>query len=191
MQAPPQAAGPDSAANASSCFCEVCVTTRAAKKFCRHCGAECVPVQVRLQGPAAPKGFFTRFPSAFIYPFRGSGLLVLIVSTLVLAAMEYMGGSWFFILWKIAAYGYLFSFMQNIIHATANEEEQMPDLPAFDELFGSAFRFGVTVLVCFIVPITLTVLKSFDVMDVSASALIATMGAGLFFTSRWRFWQSP
>jgi hypothetical protein len=162
-------------------FCEVCVTTRAAKKFCRHCGAECVPVRVRLQGPAAPKGFFARFPSAFIYPFRGSGLLVLIVSTLVLAAMEYMGGSWFFILWKIAAYGYLFSFMQNIIHATANEEEQMPDLPAFDELFGSAFRFGVTVLVCFIVPITLTVLKSFDVMDVSASALIATMVLGCLY----------
>jgi hypothetical protein len=71
--------------------------------------------------------------------------------------------------------------MQNIIHATANEEEQMPDLPAFDELFGSAFRFGVTVLVCFIVPITLTVLKSFDVMDVSASALIATMVLGCLY----------
>src|ERR1035437_74322 len=85
-------------------FCDACVTTRAKQKFCRHCGTECVPVQVRIQGPTAAKGFFARFPTAFIYPFRGSGLLVLIVSTFVLAAMEYMGGSCFFIIWKIAAY---------------------------------------------------------------------------------------
>jgi len=193
IEAPPVVPAPDTGVGSGPCkhhpkipgrhycshcqlyFCEVCVTTRAQQKFCRHCGTECVPVQVRLERPAAPKGFFTRFPTAFIYPFRGSGLLMLIVSTFVLAATEYLGSSWFFIIWKVAAYGYLFSFMQNIIHATANEEEQMPELPGFDDVFGGALRLGVTVLVSFGVPITLSVLKFFDVFDVSGSTLIATM----------------
>ncbi len=162
-------------------FCDACVTTRAQQKFCRHCGAECVPVQVRFQGLAAPKGFFTRFPGAFIYPFRGSGLLVLLVSTFVLALMDFLGGSWFFLFLKIIAYGYLFSFMQNIIHATANEEEQMPDLPGFDDVLGGAFRLAVTVLICFAPPIVFAVLKFFDVFEVSGGALIATTVLGCLY----------
>ena len=60
---------------------------------------------------------------------------------------------WLFLFLKIIAYGYLFSFMQNIIHATANEEEQMPDLPGVDDVLGGAFRLTVTV-VMFWRPIT-------------------------------------
>jgi len=162
-------------------FCDACVTTRGQQKFCRHCGTECVPAQVKLQAPAAPKGFFARFPTAFIYPFRGSGLLVLLASTFVLALMEFLGQSWFFLFLKIIAYGYLFSFMQNIIHATANEEEQMPDLPGFDDVLGGAFRLAVTVVICFALPITFIVLRFFEVLDVPASALIATMVLGCLY----------
>jgi hypothetical protein len=140
-----------------------------------------VPVQVKIQPPTAPKGFFARFPTAFIYPFRGSGLLVLLVSTFVLALMEFLGQSWFFLFLKIIAYGYLFSFMQNIIHATANEEEQMPDLPGFDDVLGGAFRLAVTALICFALPIAFIVLKFFEVLDVPASALLATMVLGCFY----------
>ncbi len=177
----PKIAGRQFCTNCQLFFCEACVTTRAGKKYCRQCGAECVPVRVQVQRSGGPKGFFSRFPSAFIYPFRGSGLLVLIVSTIVLALVDYMGGFFWLILLKIAAYGYLFSFMQNIIHATANEEEQMPDLPGFDELFGSAFRFGVTILICFTLPIAFIVLKFFDVFDPPPSALIATMVLGCLY----------
>ena len=162
-------------------FCDACVTTRAQQKFCRHCGTECMPVQVKLQRAAGPKGFFARFPSAFVYPFRGSGLLVLLASTFVLALMEFIGQSWFFLFLKIIAYGYLFSFMQNIIHATANEEEQMPDLPGFDDVLGGAFRLAVTVLICFTLPITFIVLRFFEVLDVPASALFATMVLGCLY----------
>jgi hypothetical protein len=162
-------------------FCDACVTTRAQQKFCRHCGTECMPVQVKLQRAAGPKGFFARFPSAFVYPFRGSGLLVLLASTFVLALMEFIGQSWFFLFLKIIAYGYLFSFMQNIIHATANEEEQMPDLPGFDDVLGGAFRLAVTVLICFTLPITFIVLRFFEVLDVPASALLATMVLGCLY----------
>jgi hypothetical protein len=162
-------------------FCDACVTTRAQQKFCRHCGTECVPVQVKLQRAAGPKGFFAQFPTAFIYPFRGSGLLVLLASTFVLALMEFLGSIWWFFPLKIIAYGYLFAFMQNIIHSTANEEEQMPDLPGFDDVLGGAFRLAVTVLICFTLPIAFIVLRFFEVIEVPASALIATMLLGCFY----------
>jgi hypothetical protein len=162
-------------------FCDACVTTRGQQKSCRHCGSECARVQVQVQRPAAAKGFFTRFPTAFVYPFRGSGLLVLLVSTFVLALLDYISGSWFAILTKIVVFGYLFIFMQNIIHATANEEEEMPDLPGFDDVLGGAFRMGVTVMICFTLPVVFAVLKFFDVMEVSASTLIATMVLGCLY----------
>jgi hypothetical protein len=199
IAAPPVVAAPSSAVGSGPCkhhpktqgryfcgqcqqfFCELCVTARGLQKLCRYCGAQCVPVQVQLQRPVAPKGFFARFPSAFIYPFRGTGLLILIVYMLIIAAMDYAGGSIFFLFVKIAAYGYLFSFMQNIIHATANEEEQMPDLPGFDDVFGGALRLGVTVLVCFALPIAFVVLRRFEVFDASPSALIVTMVLGCLY----------
>ena len=199
IAAPPVAVGPSEAAGSGPCkhhpkipgryfcshcqfyFCDACVTTRGQQKFCRHCGTECVTAQVKLQRPTAPKGFFARFPTAFLYPFRGSGLLVLLVSTFVLALMEFLGRSWLFLPLKIIAYGYIFSFMQNIIHSTANEEEQMPDLPGFDDVLGGAFRLAVTVLICFALPIALTLLNYFEVFEVSGTALIATMVLGCLY----------
>jgi len=93
-------------------------------------------------------GFFKRLPGVFIYPFRGSGLLVLIISTLLFSGLEYMG-SGFSLLMGIAAIGYLFAYMQNIIHATANQEEEMPELPGFDDLFGACFRLLGAVVMSF------------------------------------------
>ena len=162
-------------------FCDACVTTRAQQKFCRHCGTECVPVQVKLQRAAGPKGFFARFPSAFIYPFRGSGVLMLLVSAVVLSFAEGLTGFWMSIPLMIAAYGYIFSFMQNIIHATANEEEEMPGLPGFDDVFGGAFRLAVTVLVCFGLPVAFFVLRLSEVYDAPANLQIATMVLGCLY----------
>jgi hypothetical protein len=199
MAAPPVTAAPTTAVGSGPCkyhprtpgrfycshcglfFCELCVTTRGHQQFCRTCGTECVPVQVPIQRPAEPEGFFARLPGAFIYPFRGSGLLVLLVSTFVLALIEFLGGSWFFFFLKIIAYGYLFCFMQNLIHATANEEEQMPDLPGFDDVLGGALRLAVTVLVSFGVPIVFIVLRLFGMIDVPAIGLLVMMLLGCFY----------
>ena len=163
-------------------FCDACVTTRAQKKFCRACGSACVPVRAMVQRPAAGKGFFARFPGAFIYPFRGAGVMWLILSAIVLSFARFLTGVfWIYIPIVIVAYGYIFSFMQNIIHATANEEEEMPGLPGLDDVFGGAFRLAAVVLICFALPIAFAVLKFFDVYDVPASALIATMVLGCLY----------
>ncbi len=150
-------------------------------KYCRHCGAECVPVQVVLQRAAGPQGFFARLPGAFIYPFRGSGLLVLIISAVALGLMDAIGFGIFTVLPYIMFLGYLFSYMQNIINATANEEEQMPDLPGFDDVFGGAFRLIVTVLACFGLPVAFFVLMKFFEVEIPTSALIATMILGCLY----------
>jgi hypothetical protein len=204
MAAPPVTTAPSAAVGSGPCkyhprtpgrffcshcqlfFCELCVTTRGHQMFCRTCGIECVPVQVQIQRPAAPKGFFARLPGAFVYPFRGSGLLVLIVSTFVLALMDFLGGSWLFLFLKIIAYGYLFCFMQNIIHATANEEEEMPDLPGFDDILGGAFRLWVLGLICFGVPSLLLLLQIYSALpdsniQIPTSAIIATTVLGCLY----------
>ena len=131
-------------------FCELCVNTRGLQKFCRTCGVECVPVRVQIQPPPPPKGFYARLPGAFVFPFRGSGVLVLIVGTFLLAIVSAgggMGGSglrgrmgpgfrggmsfgWWGLMARVVVLGYLFTYMQSIIHSTAVEEEEMPTLPS-------------------------------------------------------------
>jgi hypothetical protein len=129
----------------------LCITTRTVggvqHKYCRHCGAECVPVQVHISRPVT-RGFFARLPGVFIYPFKGTGVLVLIVATLVFTALERFSGI-FSILITIAAIGYLFSFMQTIIHSTAAEEEEMPGLPGLDDVFAGCFRLLGCVAISF------------------------------------------
>ena len=124
-------------------FCELCVNTRGQQKFCRTCGVECLPVRVQIQLPPPPKGFYARLPGAFVYPFRGSGVLVLMVATFLLAIVSAGGGmgsfgmrsrvgpgfrggmsfGWWGLMARAIVLGYLFTYMQNIIHSTAIDEE--------------------------------------------------------------------
>jgi hypothetical protein len=122
-------------------FCEVCVTTKTVggvtHKGCRHCGAECAPVRVSLQRPVEV-GFFARIPGAFAYPFRGSGIFLMIVGIVVVAMVKFGSiclqfGSWrlkgFGLILMVCASGYLFTFLQSIVHSTAAEDREMPELP--------------------------------------------------------------
>jgi len=162
----------------------LCVTSRqvagAAKKFCRQCGQEVVPVQVKIQRPAGEKGFFARLPGAFIYPFRGAGPLVLIVATLIFSALGRQGI--FNLLLTMAALGYLFSYMQNIIHCTAAGDDEMASLPGMDGLFGAFLTLAGTVIISFGIPIGLGVAKVFfDVEDIPSSAIKATISLGCLY----------
>jgi hypothetical protein len=161
-------------------FCDLCVTTRGVGKYCRTCGQPCTPLRVQAAQPATEKGFFARLPEAAIYPFKGSGLLVLIAATLVFAGLDAMSGGWFFLLIKIMAVGYLYSFMQNIIHATAAEEAEMPELPGFDDLFSACFRFVAVVVLCFGPPIAMLIANFFDA-ELPMSLIIATAVLGCLY----------
>lgn len=166
-------------------YCELCVTSRnvgsVQHKFCRQCGTQCIPVRVQVARPSSGKGFFSRLPGAFVYPFRGSGLLVLIIATIIFALLNAISGG-IAIFASMAALGYLFSYMQNIIHCTASEDDEMASLPGFDGLFGAFLTLAGTVLVSFGLPIGLAVAKFFfDVEGISTSALIATTVLGCLY----------
>ena len=123
--------------------------------------------------PAAARGFFARLPGVLIYPFRGSGVLILIVATLVFAGLQFISAGILSILAKMVALGYLFSFMQAIIHSTAVDDPEMPSLPDMDELFGACFRLIGTVLVSFGIPLGLLIARLLDV-DIPMSAILVT-----------------
>lgn len=128
-------------------FCEVCVTTLnvggKTKKNCRACQVECVPLQVHLQTMNAPKGFFASVPGAFVYPVRGSGIFIMLIGMLIfvgirLGTLMMVGGGFRGIgmgfIMSVLLGGYLFTFLQNIIHSTAAGDSEVPDLPGINFL---------------------------------------------------------
>jgi pSer/pThr/pTyr-binding forkhead associated (FHA) protein len=157
-------------------FCELCITQRSVpnappKKFCRQCGTEVTPVKVQIER-TDKISFFSRLPKAFIYPALGSGVYVLIVCTIVTFALGFIGGGWISFTATVAYYGYLFSFMQNIIHSTASEDNEMPGWPSFDDLGGCFLRFAAAAAISFGVPITLFIMGIFSEEPGIASTLL-------------------
>jgi len=166
-------------------YCELCVTTRAVgevqHKFCRKCGTELMNVQVA--GRQAPKSFFQQLPGVFSYPFKGSGLFVLIVCTIVMSALEFLSGMFSFFS-TVVCYGYIFAFMQNIIHSTASEDEELPGWPGMDDLGGGFTKFAACVVISFGVPLGLVVYSFFQDEESAMPALsilIPLMGVGCLY----------
>jgi hypothetical protein len=162
-------------------FCDLCVNTRAVggapRKFCRHCGVECSPVQVQLTRPVQ-QGFYSSVPGVFIYPFRGGGFLILLAATVVFAALEHFRGI-FSIIITITATGYLFSFMQTIIHSTVAGDTEMPALPGLDDVFAGCFRLLGCVLISFGLAIGLACLAVFN-EEMRAGAMVGMIAAFAF-----------
>jgi len=166
-------------------FCELCVNSRPVsgiqQKFCRHCGAECVAVQAQVTRTlaAGERGFFARLPRAFMYPLQGGGVLVLIVGTILFGALKFFGGmgglslgmliglrggmpwSWWGLIMQVFVLGYLFAYMQNIIHSTAAEETELPPLPSmanfWEDILLPCLQFVGLTLICFAPAIALSV----------------------------------
>jgi hypothetical protein len=137
-------------------------------------------------GPA--RSFYQRVPGAFAYPLKRNGLILLAVGSVVFlvfnllpaferiaAALAISGGLgrgfWTFLrmmflnpfvgLWMIftsMVTGYVFLYMQNIISASANGEEEMPSFPAFESWWYDAmepFLKLAAILACCLAPAVL------------------------------------
>jgi len=133
-------------------FCDLCVTARPADgiehKFCRSCGGVCTEMQVRVEIPEE-RSFFKELPRSFVYPFRGTGIMILIVATILFGALDFLSRGLFALLMKGVALGYFFSYVQAIIHSTACDDERMPELPGMDDVLGGCLRLLGTVLISF------------------------------------------
>ena len=163
-------------------FCDLCVAARATpagtSHMCRGCGVECQPVRMEFV-VEQERGFFSRLPGAFVFPFKGAGVLVLIVATIIFEGMAAVPGLYKIVL-RAAITGYLFLFLQTIIHGANSGEESMPGLPDFEGLFGAFFTLLGTIFISFILPIGLGIAKLCDV-EIPTSALVASLFVSIFY----------
>ena len=169
----PQAAAKWCCIKCGGAFCTACVkTTRVGGQFfraCPKCGGSCVSVAeyTRLVTPV-PTNFFALWRSAFSYPVKKDGMILLVCGTAVFGFLDganwvlstvikHMGilgiPFWFaYFLCIVMSVGYLFAFMQNIVQASSQDEEKMPNWPEisgfWDDLVIPFFRFGVIWFLC-------------------------------------------
>ncbi len=112
-------------------FCDFCVNTRSVgnkpQKFCRACGSECRPLQPQVVATQPPPGFLTLLPRAFIYPFQGSGVMLLVAGTVCFYLLGH------FPLLGVILTGYLFNYAKSIITSTAGGRQDPPDWPDFGD----------------------------------------------------------
>ena len=183
-------------------FCDLCVNTRQTPggpaKFCRHCGTQCRPLQVQVQAPHAIEGprFFSSLPGAFAYPFRGSGPFVLIFGSILFAALNWFAGGIFTygiprtfsfgILMFVAAYGYLFTYLQSILHTTAVGDQEMPTLPGMSDFWQDillpCLQLLGLCLLCFGPALVLALMRvSSEESSISGSAILIAFGLGCLY----------
>ena len=163
-------------------FCELCVNTRGIGKYCRTCGQACTPLRVQVARPVAAKSFYARLPGAFVYPFRGIGLLILVCATIAFLALDFVSAGIFTLFLTMAIYGFVFLFMQNIIHTTTSDENEPLSFPEASGVFGAFFELAGTILVAYGLVIGLLVAKVFFAVEIPGVAiLIAAVLGCLYF----------
>jgi hypothetical protein len=165
-------------------YCDLCVAERHSggiqQRFCRSCGATTIPLEVTIEAPQE-KSFFRELPRAFVYPFRGTGVLVLAFATILFAALDFLGAGIIGILVKAMAIGYLYSYMQTILHSTAADDQEMPGMPAMDDLFSGCFRLIGTVLIAFGPAMVLAYLAIAQEQPMAGIALIPALVFGALY----------
>ncbi len=134
-------------------FCEICISTSpmtgSVRKLCRKCNTDVVPVQIEIV-EEPEKDFYGQVPGAFVYPLRGAGVLMLLLGMIMVGAVKFAAGmgklhaslgsaappiSWWSLMMQVMIIGYMFCYMQNIIHSTALGEKEMPSLPDVTSLW--------------------------------------------------------
>jgi hypothetical protein len=131
--------------------------------------------------PSAEGSLGSMIKDAFSYPFRGNGLLILILGTILFTALNFVGKfSWYL---YIAGWGYLLLMLQQIIHGTAMGEKTLPDWPEFDgfgELAVKFFQWVVTIIVCFLPAILFAIFGPDEDYKIIGVIVLAFAGA-LYF----------
>ena len=149
-------------------FCEACVSTRQsggrAHRFCRACGVECAPTGARPGGVVPrERSFAEQLGGAFVYPFKGDGVILLAAGTIFYAIINaasffaqfaLLYGAVVILMLTGFAMGYLISYLRSIVASSAAGKEELPNWPDFTEFYGDIMapflQFLGTLLVCFL-----------------------------------------
>jgi hypothetical protein len=137
-------------------FCESCVNTQKfpgkTVRFCPKCGEECVSLAKAAQSkPAIEGNFFRIIPTAFTFPFRGDGGVILAAGALFFGILGAFSGFLFFV--SIVAGGYMAAYMQSVVAVSAQGDDTPPRYPDFSdfysEILSPLLRIAGCALVCF------------------------------------------
>ena len=169
-------------------FCELCVTSRmvggVGKRFCRSCGVECVPLQGHAVVPfkrASLQNYLERLfiRSRDLEPLCCSSQLSSSVACATCQPLGFFGGHGDGLV-QGAVYGFLFLFLQNIIHTTTSDEAEPLSFPAVDELGSALFELVGTIAVSFAPVFGLDIARLFGV-EIPGAAFVAAMIFGCVY----------
>ena len=120
-------------------------------RFCPACHGLCESLTQSNAAQVREAGFWEGLPQAFLYPFQGDGLIVLVAGTLFFSAIGILGAV--SIILSLGVSGYLIAFMQKILLASAQGEHTLPPWPDLTDIWADVFLpfFQVlgTSLICF------------------------------------------
>ena len=151
-------------------FCDLCVSHRQGRYFCRACSVECSPVE-RVQAQAAPEAsFFALACGAFRYPLKGDGIILLVCGgslflmidgATFLARFAFIYGLMALIFLTVFGTGYLTRYLQYVVTNSARGDDEMPDWPDLSDFSGEVtspfFQFLGLVAFSFAPAILLTI----------------------------------
>jgi hypothetical protein len=129
--------------------------------------------------------FYRSLPRTFIYPFNKRGMLMLAMGAVFFLIMEVAVR--FAFIFKITififTYGYLFAYMQRIVSASAQGEDDVPDFPDVTEFWSDIFLpfllFTGTFVVSFAPAIAVAIWMRES--EIILPAVMATIGLGVFY----------
>jgi hypothetical protein len=155
-------------------FCDLCVSHRQGRYFCRACSVECSPVEYVPVQAAPQLSFFKLACGAFRYPLKGDGIILLLCGGflfLLIDGAAFLAGFAFFyglmalIFLTVFGTGYLTRYLQYIVTNSARGDDQMPDWPELtdfsSEVTSPFFQFLGLVAFCFAPALLLTIFAAF------------------------------
>lgn len=137
-------------------YCELCVSSRPggsrSGKFCRRCSGECVARVIHIVPTNILEGnFFAKLPGAFLYPFNGDGIYLLVSGTVFYAVLDFMGSfaPRLRVYLEVIVLGYLFAYLKKIAQASAQGEAENPGWPDLGEIWSDIVLPFTQLLGCF------------------------------------------
>ncbi len=113
--------------------------------------------------------FLHRLPSAFAYPFQGSGIVLILVGTVCFSTLEFFSSfSIFGIIGYVFLGGYLCASMMKIINSSADGKKELPDWPElsdfWDDIVVPLFQVTWTGIFCFSPAVIYGIFVHFDIV---------------------------
>jgi hypothetical protein len=112
--------------------------------------------------------FLHRLPDAFAYPFKGSGIILILVGTVCFSFLDYFASlSVFGFIATAFVAVYLCAFMMKIVNSSADGKKELPDWPDASDFLGDIivplFQVIWTGIFCFAPAIIYLIFLHFDI----------------------------